>query len=68
MQFVADKIRYAKNRWNATLFYIDSNNGEHGVDAVFMRAIAMENPDILIFPEWETTIHWSFSAPYNEFR
>lgn len=68
MQIVSDKIQYAKNRWNATIFYLDSNNGLQGEDAIFLKAVVMANPDVLIFPELETTLHYSFSVPYNEFR
>lgn len=67
---MARKIRYARERWGCTLFYIDSN-----VDAAFQlmeagifQRLAAIYPDILLIPEHENTNYFAHTAPYGEFR
>jgi hypothetical protein len=66
VQALVDKIAYAKSRWNATLFYIDSNNFADQADA--LRRVAEAHGDVLLVPEHENTRTWAYAAPYNELR
>lgn len=62
-----NKINYAKSRWGASMFYIDSNGGPNNPTdpSVFQRLQAAE-PDVLLVPEhWETQ-YWAYSAPYRQ--
>lgn len=61
------KIRYARKRWGATLFYIDSN-GDPGspVSFLVMRNLALEFPDVLLIPEQSTMGYYSATAPYRQ--
>ncbi|MBC7784257.1 MAG: hypothetical protein H7144_10490 [Burkholderiales bacterium] len=60
-----DKIAFAKNRWGATLFYIDSNDA-YDTDSVKNAARAF--PDILLIPEHEISRTYAYAAPYGEVR
>jgi hypothetical protein len=62
-----NKIRFAKQRWGATLFYIDSN-GDPGspVSFLVMRNLAAEFPDVLLIPEQSTMGYYSATAPYRQ--
>ncbi len=64
------KISYARNRWGARLFYVDSNayTGQGAVNPMIFRTLAAEFSDCLLFPELETDYYWGSSAPYNEAR
>lgn len=63
------KIRYAKRRWGATLFYIDSNRiGPFPMAPVAFADLARLHPDILLIPEHETPGYFAFSAPYCAHR
>jgi hypothetical protein len=61
------KIRFARQRWGATLFYIDSN-GDPGspVSFLVMRNLAAEFPDVLLIPEQSTMGYYSAAAPYRQ--
>jgi len=61
------KIRFARRRWGATLFYIDSN-GDPGspVSFLVMRNLAAEFPDVLLIPEQSTLGYYSATAPYRQ--
>jgi hypothetical protein len=61
------KIRFARQRWGATLFYIDSN-GDPGspVSFLVMRALAAEFPDVLLIPEQSTLGYYGATAPYRQ--
>jgi hypothetical protein len=61
------KIRFARERWGATLFYIDSN-GDPGspVSFLVMRNLAAEFPDVLLIPEQSTMGYYSATAPYRQ--
>jgi hypothetical protein len=64
-----DKITFAKNRWGATLFYIDSNGDPNlPTDVDVFRRVAAAHPDVLLMPEHENSAYFSLSAPYNELR
>jgi hypothetical protein len=62
-----NKIRFARQRWGATLFYIDSN-GDPGspVSFLVMRNLAAEFPDVLLIPEQSTMGYYSATAPYRQ--
>jgi hypothetical protein len=61
------KIRFARQRWGATIFYIDSN-GDPGspVSFLVMRNLAAEFPDVLLIPEQSTLGYYSATAPYRQ--
>jgi hypothetical protein len=63
------KINYAKQRWGATLFYVDSNGEPNNPMSpeIFARIAAAE-PDVLLIPEHETLGYYGSTAPYNELR
>jgi hypothetical protein len=64
-----DKIDYARRRWAATLFYVDSNGGVlWPFEAFHLRRIAAARPDILLIPEYQQPLYYGFSAPYDDIR
>lgn len=63
------KIDYARTNWDATIFYVDSNYGFWRPDeALQLRLLAKERPDILLIPEHHYLPYWVFSAPYVSLR
>jgi len=61
------KMRFARQRWGATIFYIDSNGAIGSpVSFLVMRALAAEFPDVLIIPEHSTLGYYSATAPYRQ--
>lgn len=61
------KIQFARQRWGATLFYIDSNAGAGGaMSALIMRNLAAEFPDVLLIPEHSNLGYFSACAPYRQ--
>jgi len=68
-KILLDKIDYARTRWGATLFYVDSNGGIRRPDEAWqLRRLAEQRPDILLIPEHHYLPYWSFSAPYVVLR
>ena len=64
-----DKIGYAKKRWGATLFYVDSNGGPFDpTDAEVFARVAAKFPDVLLMPEHQTLKYQAYTAPYNDLR
>jgi hypothetical protein len=64
-----DKIDYARKRWGATLFYLDSNGGIRRPDEVWqLRQLAGQRPDILLIPEHSYLPYAAFTAPYAALR
>ena len=60
------KIQYAKNRWGATLFYVDSNGGPYDpTDAAIFARVARAHPDVLLIPEHQNAAYYAYTAPYN---
>ncbi len=60
-----EKINYAKNRWGATMFYIDSNGGPgNPMDPSVMQAVSAAEPDVLLVPEQSDPQYYAYSAPY----
>lgn len=59
---IGEKIAYAKQRWGATLFYVDSNN-ERWPNVV--ARLQQQFPDVLIIPEHTNRdpAYFSSSAP-----
>jgi len=61
------KIRFARQRWGATLFYVDSNGGIGSpVSFLVMRSLAAEFPDVLIIPEHSSLGYYGATAPYRQ--
>jgi hypothetical protein len=66
-QILIDKIGYAKNRWGATLFYIDSNGDPNfPMDVSIFLRVAAAHPDVLLIPEHQNAAYYSIAAPYDE--
>ncbi len=64
-----DKIAYARKRWGATLFYVDSNGGPFDPsDAEVFRRVAAAFPDVLLMPEHQNLKYQAYTAPYNDLR
>ena len=63
------KIRYAHDRWGATLFYIDSTVEQNGavLDAGIFQRLAAAFPDSLLIPEESTPKHYAYTAPFLTF-
>jgi hypothetical protein len=60
-----EKARFARDRWGATLFYVDSNDAYRPQD---ISRLAAAFPDSLFIPEHELPGSYGFSAPYGEVR
>lgn len=58
------KISYAVKRWDTKLFYIDS---DYAVTAGEYRELHSRYPDVLLIPEWETPLHYAYTAPLQSF-
>ena len=68
-RLLIEKIDYARRRWGATLFYIDSNRGPLWPFEVFrLRTIAQQRPQILLIPEHHDFLYYGFSAPYGSMQ
>ena len=63
------KMRYAHDRWGATLFYVDSTVEPDGavLDASIFHQVARALPDSLIIPEESTPKHYAYTAPFKTF-
>lgn len=65
------KVAYARTRWGARMFYIDStvysdNGGGNPFNFEILRQLQKDFPDCVFFPENEGTYFWGASAPYNQ--
>jgi hypothetical protein len=61
------KIRFARERWGATLFYIDSDAAWGGpMSFLIVRNLAAEFPDVLLIPEHSTLGFYGACAPYRQ--
>jgi hypothetical protein len=70
-QELMDKIKFAKERWGATIIYLDSNVNAHDpnpLDAQVVEKIATAFPDVLLIPEHCNYRYYAYSAPYKELR
>jgi hypothetical protein len=63
------KIKYAHDRWGATLFYLDSTVEQDGrtMDAAIFQRLAAAFPDSLLIPEESTPRHYAYTAPFLTF-
>ncbi len=63
------KMKYAHDRWGATLFYIDSTVDSIGgvlAASIFQQAAAAL-PDSLLIPEESTPLHYAYTGPFKSF-
>jgi hypothetical protein len=68
-RLLIDKIAYAKKRWGASLFYIDSNGDAlNPLSADIIKQVAHTFPDVLLVPEHKNMLYYAYSAPYIEMR
>lgn len=64
-QVLREKIAYARQRWGATLFYIDSNYSLLRPDELSqLRRLAREFPDVLLIPEHHYPAYASVGAGF----
>jgi hypothetical protein len=71
LPLLIQKVQYAKQRWGASIFYVDSNvNGDdlHPMDARVFRDLSAAFPDLLFIPEHSTDAYQAYTAPYRELR
>ncbi len=76
-----NKIRYAKQRWGATLFYVDANTSfwrprdataeNRGWDRRILSAelfgeLQRRHPDCLIIPEHQYPLYYAYGAQYSQ--
>jgi hypothetical protein len=63
------KMRYAHDRWGATLFYIDSTVDQHGapLDTSLLEKVSEAFPDCLLIPEESTPRYYASTAPFLSF-
>jgi len=63
------KIAYARERWKASLFYIDSNGDpSFPIDFDLILQVQQANPGVLLIPEHKNFSYYTVSAPYAELR
>jgi hypothetical protein len=61
------KIQYAKQRWGATVFYVDSNGApDDPMDPAFFQEVVNAVPGILLIPEHSNMRYYSITAPYGQ--
>jgi hypothetical protein len=69
-QLLIDKATYARNRWGATLFYIDSNvnsdTDPNPIDPSIIQSLQQAFPDSLFVPEHSITQYYAYSAPVKQ--
>ncbi len=63
------KMRYAHDRWGATLFYVDSSVEANGgnLDPGIFQQVAAAFPDSLVIPEESTPKYYAYTAPFLSF-
>lgn len=75
-----NKIAYAKDRWGATLFYLDANMFTRPTDRTVdgwawrrlqinadqIKRVQQRHPDVLIISEWQSLEYWSTGAQYTQ--
>ena len=57
------KVQYAKQRWGATLFYVDSDLDYKGnmTPAAVFQQLAQTFPGTMYFPEWKTPRDYAYT-------
>ncbi len=68
LENLRSKVTYARNRWGAKIFYVDSTVYPGGTPINFeiWRTLQKEFPDTLFFPENEASMYFGSSAPFNQ--
>ncbi len=68
LENLRSKVRYSRDRWGATIFYVDSTVYPGGTPINFevWRTLQKEFPDTLFFPENEAPMYFGSTAPYNQ--
>jgi len=68
LDILRERISYAKNRWGATLFHIDSSAyaGWGPFSHTIMRTLAAEFADCLLIPEIVHDYYSGSTAPYRQ--
>ncbi len=63
------KMKFAHDRWGATLFYLDSTVETNGatLDASIFQQAAAALPDCLLIPEESTPKFYAYTAPFKTF-
>ena len=63
------KMKYAHDRWGATLFYLDSTVETDGatLDASIFQQASSALPDSLLIPEESTPKFYAYTAPFKTF-
>jgi hypothetical protein len=63
------KMRYAHDRWGATIFYVDSSVEQNGatLDASIFEQAGAKLPDTLVIPEESTLRMYAYTAPFKTF-
>lgn len=65
------KALYARKRWGATLFYVDSNvNADdlNPIPASTFQRLSRALPEALFIPEHSQLKYYAYTAPYRELR
>ncbi|HLK62895.1 MAG TPA: Ig-like domain-containing protein, partial [Bryobacteraceae bacterium] len=66
-QLLINKINYARSRWGATIFYIDSDGGPGSpMDPGVLQRVSAAEPGVLIMPEHSNLQYYAYSAPYRQ--
>jgi len=65
-ELLKSKISYAKNRWGAKIFYVDSSVYTSGEPLNFkiFRKLQQDFPDVVLFPEIWNNMYWSSVSTY----
>ena len=59
-----DKVTYAKSRWGASMFYVDTTVNNNGVlPFEVWDLVAKAHPDVAFFPEESAVNYYSATAP-----
>ncbi len=63
------KMKFAHDRWGATLFYVDTDVRADGsvLPAAMFKRLSAALPDSLIIPEESTPKHYAYTAPLRSF-
>jgi hypothetical protein len=64
-----NKIRYANQRWGATMFYVDSTVDVNGgtLDPAIFQKLITDMPGFLFIPEESTPRYYAYTAPFYSF-
>jgi len=70
LELLRSKIEYARQRWQVTIFYIDSAvyTGGAPLNAEILRTLRTEFPDCLLIPEQENLDTMSAAIPFADPR